>query len=192
MGDSSLQDAGGTVIYETSVKTTKCTILCIIYNDAELMMQNHTFWCRRTAMEKDDLTETQLDAARMIAMGMRFGEIAKALNIDRTTIYRWRKLPKFSSEVSELINAARNTNEERLVRDINQIKDIILETLIDVARYDSSGSARVSAARQLTEMIEKAEDRSNQSHVMEDQSNEIRELLHRIQGKQQNSNEKSA
>ncbi len=131
-------------------------------------------------IEAMELTEIQLKAARMTAMGISFGEIASELNINRTTIYRWRKLPPFSAEISRLVDAAKEENKDLVVRDISEIKDIVLTTLLDVAQYDDSGSARVSAARVLTEMVEKAESRSDKNNVMRDQSDEIKGLLQLI------------
>ena len=124
-----------------------------------------------------ELTETQLTAARMTAMGVSYGEIASKLDVNRTTVYRWRKLPEFSTEVSALVDTVKKENRERVVRDISYIKDIVLDTLLDVAQNDVSGSARVAAARVLTEMMQKAEERSSQNDVMRDQSGEIKDLL---------------
>ena len=131
-----------------------------------------------------ELTELQLRAARMTAMGVSYGEIASKLDVNRTTVYRWRKLPGFSAEVSALVDTVKKENRERVVRDISDIKDIVLDALLDVAQYDVSGSARVSAARVLTEMMQKAEERSNQNDVMRDQSGEIKDLLQLIHSEQ--------
>jgi hypothetical protein len=114
----------------------------------------------------------------MTAMSISFREISTELQINRATVYRWRQLPQFASELSRLVNTAREECKERVIRDISEIKDIVMNTLLDVAQYDTSGSARVSAARALTEMIQKAEDRSDWSDVMRDQSEEIKGLLH--------------
>ena len=137
-------------------------------------------------MGATELTEIQLRAARMTAMGISFNEIAAELAINRTTIYRWRQLPQFATEVTRLANTAKAECRERVIQDISDIKDIVMDTLIDVAQNDSSGSARVSAARTLTEMIQRAEDRSDQSDVMRDQSEDIKGLLQLIQEEQLN------
>ncbi len=131
-----------------------------------------------------ELTAIQLRAARMTAMGISFNEIAAELDINRVTVYRWRQLPQFAEEVSRLVNTAREECKERVIRDISEIKDIVMNTLLDVAQYDTSGSARVAAARTLTEMVQKAEDRSDRSDVMRDQSEEIKGLLQLIQKEQ--------
>jgi len=130
------------------------------------------------------LTEVQLKAVRMVAMGIDFREIASELKVNRTTIYRWRKQPIFSSEVSKLVNTAKEENSDRVIRDISDINDTILTTLLDVAQHDSSGSARVSAARVLLEMSEKAEQRTTNVDVMRDQTDEIKGLLKLIHQKQ--------
>lgn len=142
--------------------------------------------------ENDDLEcsvgldEIQLRAARMIAMGMPYNDIAAQIDVDRTTIYRWRKQPDFSAELSRLGRKASQEGREHLVRDISEINDIILGTLLDVAQNDASGGARVSAARALTELVERAEDRAQRAQydVMRDQSSEIKGLLEEIRAEQ--------
>jgi transposase-like protein len=135
-----------------------------------------------------ELTEIQLRAARLLAMGESHKNISQQLGIDRTTIYRWRKLPTFSAELSQLTEAAMAEGRNRVVRDVTEINDIILSTLVDVAENDASGSARVSAARVLVDMVERAEDRADQAthNVMKDQSGEIRLLLEEIKAQQPN------
>ena len=130
------------------------------------------------------LTETQINVARMIAMGISFDDIAQEFDINRSTIYRWRKLDYFNDEVGRLVDAAQAQSSDRIIRDIEEIKDIVLGTLIDVAQNDSSGSARVSAAKVLSEMIETTEHRVNNDNVMQDQSGEIKKLLQQIQSDQ--------
>ena len=132
-----------------------------------------------------ELTEPQLRAARMIAMGEAYNDIASQLDIDRTTIYRWRKLPLFAAEVKQLIESASQEGRNRIVRDISEINDVVLSTLLDVAQNDASGSARVSASRALTDLVEKAEDRAKHVDydVMRDQSGEIKALLEDIRAR---------
>ena len=137
---------------------------------------------------KKPLDEVQLRAARMIAMGVPYNDIAKQINVTRITLYRWRKLPQFAAELSKLTQEASQESREHLVRDISEINDIILGTLLDVAQNDSSGGARVSAARALSELVERAEERAQQEQydVMRDQSAEIRGLLEDIRSQQSN------
>ena len=130
------------------------------------------------------LTETQINVTRMIAMGVSFDDIAREFGINRSTIYRWRKLDYFNEEIGRLVNTAKAQSSDRIIRDIEEIKDIVLSTLIDVAQNDSSGSARVSAAKVLSDMIETAEHRINNNNVMQDQSGEIKKLLQQIQADQ--------
>jgi hypothetical protein len=154
--------------------------------DVELIQQQ----CPDTPFSTE-LSEPQLRAARMIAMGEPYNDISSQLGIDRTTIYRWRKLPEFSTEVKRLVEAATLEGRKRVVRDVSEINDVILGTLLDVAQNDSSGGARVSAARALTELVERAEDRAQyaQHDVMRDQSVEIRGLLEDIRAEQNQSDQ---
>ena len=132
------------------------------------------------------LTEPQLRAARLISMGEAYNDIATELDIDRVTIYRWRKQPEFAEELSRLTQKASPENSEHLVRDISEINDVILGTLLDVAQNDASGGARVSAARALTELVDRAEERAQraQHDVMRDQSADIKALLENIRSVQ--------
>ena len=143
-----------------------------------------------SSTQERELTEVQLRAARLLAMGESYKNISTQLGVDRTTIYRWRKLPPFSAELSKLTGAAMAEGRDRVVRDVTEINDIILSTLVDVAENDTSGSARVSAARVLVEMVERAEERAAQTDhdVMKDQSTEIRLLLEEIKGQQTSPN----
>ncbi len=141
---------------------------------------------KESSTAEKDLTEIQLRAARLLAMGESYRNISHQLGVDRTTIYRWRKQPKFSVELARLSEAATAEGRDRVVRNVSEINDIILSTLVDVAENDSSGSARVSAARVLVDMVERAEDRASQidHDVMKDQSGEIRLLLEEIREQQ--------
>jgi transposase-like protein len=139
-----------------------------------------------TNLQGKELTEIQLRAARLMAMGESYKHISEQLDIDRTTIYRWRQLPAFSAELSQLTDAATAEGRDRVVRDVSEINDIVLSTLVDVAENDASGSARVSAARVLVDMIERAEERARQTshNIMKDHSGEIRLLLQEIKAQQ--------
>jgi hypothetical protein len=115
-------------------------------------------------------------------MGMGFNEVASELGVSRTTLYRWRKSPTFSDEVTRLIDSASEGVRERVVRDVAEVRDLVPDTLIDVARNSTQDSARVAATRTLGEYMEQAEERArhNQDDVMRDQSGEIKAILEHI------------
>jgi len=85
-------------------------------------------------------------------------------------------------EVSRLMESAREETRERVVRDVSEVQDLVLDTMIDVARNDSSGSARVSAVRALKEYMDQAEERANAAgdDLMSDKSGEINAILEHI------------
>lgn len=132
--------------------------------------------------QKIKFSEPKLRAARMIAMGIPFNDIASELGVARTTLFRWRKQPQFDAEVKKLTDAAAEESHNSVVRDISEIRNVILTTLSDVAQNDISGSARVAAARTLSDLVEKAEERSTRVDydVMRDQTGEIKTLLQEI------------
>ena len=79
--------------------------------------------------------------------------------------------------------SAREEVQERVIRDVAEVKDLVLDTLIDVARNSTRGSRlRVAAARTLGEFMERAEERArhNENDVMRDQSGEIKAILEHI------------
>jgi vacuolar-type H+-ATPase subunit H len=80
------------------------------------------------------------------------------------------------------MDSAREGGRECVVRDVAEVKDLVLDTLIHVARNSTQDSARVSAARTLGEYMERAEERAkqNQDDVMRDQSGEIKAILEHI------------
>ncbi len=137
-----------------------------------------------SGVKKEPLTGGQREALRLMALGMPYKEIYSKLGVDRTTVYRWRRLPEFAAELSRIAEVVKAESTEKVIRDIGEIQDIVLDTLLDVAQHDVSGGARVAAARVLTEMMEKAEARSNQGNIMQDQSEEIKGLLQLIQQEQ--------
>ena len=112
------------------------------------------------------LSEAQLRAARLIAMGMGYKDVATELGVNRTTLYRWRRSPAFSEQVSRLMSSAREGVRERVIRDVAEVKDLVLDTLIDVARNSTQDSARVAAARTLGEFMERAEERADRNRMM--------------------------
>ena len=69
-----------------------------------------------------ELSEEQLRAARLIAMGMGYKDVATELDVNRTTLYRWRKSTAFSDEVARLMESAREGVRERVVRDVAEVK----------------------------------------------------------------------
>ena len=80
------------------------------------------------------------------------------------------------------MESAREETRERVIRDVSEVQDLVLDTLIDVARNDSSGSARVSAARTLKEYMDQADERAKESDNdrMADKSGEIKAILEHI------------
>lgn len=127
------------------------------------------------------LTEKQNQAARLIALGFDYTDISKEIGVGRATLYRWRKKTEFDCLVSELLTASQQQNHQALIRDIDQINELVLSTLQDVAINDSSGSARVAAAKALSDLVVRAEERaSEKDSVMIDQSSEIKKLIAKI------------
>jgi len=128
------------------------------------------------------LSETQMKAASLLALGTPVTDIAAACGVTRMTIHNWRKLPAFRDHLEDLLTQAKEQAGHAIIQDIVEVKELVLGTLIDVARNDSSGSARVAAARTLKEYMDQAEERAKRadSDLMADKSGEIKAILEHI------------
>ena len=89
---------------------------------------------RQCPISKNSLHEKQLAAIEMLAVGRSLGGIAKAVEVDPKTLYRWRK----DDEFLEILNARRREVWGDLVgrlRDLTQPSlEVMAEHLED--RYD--------------------------------------------------------
>jgi DNA-binding CsgD family transcriptional regulator len=70
---------------------------------------------KTTALAKSsDLSEKQNRALDLLAEGMSDTEVATVINIDRRTIYRWRRRPAFRRELQRLRTELREVATDRL------------------------------------------------------------------------------
>ena len=68
----------------------------------------------RTSRDIPGLSERQLRALDLLAEGTSDSQVAITLNVDRRTIYRWRRHPVFRRELDRLISDLRGVAKERL------------------------------------------------------------------------------
>ena len=135
------------------------------------------------------LSETQMKAVSLLALGTPVTDIATACGVTRMTIHNWRKLPAFRDHLEDLLAQAKEQAGHAIIRDIAEVKELVLGTLIDVARNDSSGSARVAAARTLKEYMDEAQRRAQEADndLMADRSGEIKAILEHIKNEKAGS-----
>jgi len=133
-------------------------------------------------LQKSGLTEVQLKAASLLAMGLTTVGAAHECGTSRSTLHLWRKNPAFAAQLDTLLAEAKDAVQETISNDIVQIKDVVLGVLLDVAKNDRSGSARVAAARTLGEYVERHEERAKHADddLMADKSGEIKAILEHI------------
>ena len=77
----------------------------------------------------DDLTPQQEEAALLLAMGVRITTVAKRLNVNRATVWTWKKNESFKKLVSEIsdanMTAARNAGSYMLPKAMRRLAEII-------------------------------------------------------------------
>ncbi len=77
----------------------------------------------------DDLSPTQIQAALLLAAGLRLNTVAKRVGVDRTTLWNWRKTETFQRQVSEFtdanMTAARNAGSYMLPKAMRRLAEII-------------------------------------------------------------------
>jgi len=89
------------------------------------------------------LSPKQARGALMLADGRRRLDIAKALEIDRWTLWSWEKIPAFADRVSEL----RAEAERDLQESLRGARQLAIDTLLnEMTDSDNSGSERIKAA----------------------------------------------
>jgi len=77
-------------------------------------------------VQESGLTEVQLRATSMLAMGCATFEIARECDIDRSTLWLWRKNPAFKAQLDTLLAEAKDRTDEIIPHDITQIKELVL------------------------------------------------------------------
>ena len=77
----------------------------------------------------DDLTPQQLQAALLLANGVRSTAVAKKIGVNRATLWQWRKNETFQRQVSEFASdnmaAARNAGSYLLPRAMRMLAKVI-------------------------------------------------------------------
>ncbi len=99
----------------------------------------------------NELSETQKQAAMLIASGKQQNEIAQILSVAPETISRWRQIPQFEAEINNILRSAADAVRERLRGLASDAVDVIESVLKDPAvpiRY------RVDAAFKLLAMVQ--------------------------------------
>jgi len=95
------------------------------------------------------LRTRQINAARMVAWGRSEKDIEKLLDIDRKTLYRWKKIPEFTIECEKV---GQQQYEEMCYR----MQDIVMssvEAIWSELQNRSKGSQRVQVAMNMLRLL---------------------------------------
>ena len=90
------------------------------------------------------LTPQQESAAEMLAAGRRISAIARALSIDRATLWRWTRLTAFQEAVNVLRRAAWRSAADRMRANTGRAARVLEQILADSG---ADPRVRVAAAR---------------------------------------------
>ncbi|MFO7830171.1 MAG: phBC6A51 family helix-turn-helix protein [Bacteroidales bacterium] len=79
--------------------------------------------------QKEGLIEKQIQAVEMLIAGKNQNEIAQELEIDRTTLYNWRKKLPFQAYYNKLLNEIKENTKESVLSlhetAIQKVKDVL-------------------------------------------------------------------
>ena len=94
---------------------------------------------------ENDLTVTQQKAIRLLLVGTTVAAAARELDIDRTTIYVWRKSNPYFSYV---LNRAQSIQQQALQGDLQDLAATAIDSIRDILTSpDTSAAIRLRAAR---------------------------------------------
>lgn len=103
-----------------------------------------------------DLTDEQLEAARMSASGMRNVDIARKLGRNPSTVSKWKKVPAYAETVRLLHRAANSQAVEdarlartELMRDANRLARAIVVTSVRTLNDDEDGLVSIPAGTEI-------------------------------------------
>ena len=91
----------------------------------------------------DNLNEKQLAAIDLLSCGKSYTAVAKSIDVDRRTIYRWRQNPEFAGTLEERRLELWEEASERLRALVQPSLDVLEHQLND--RYDRARFAAATA-----------------------------------------------
>ena len=95
------------------------------------------------------LNDKQLAAIELLMLGKSYQSIAKAIEVDRKTLYNWRADPEFVGELEQRREELWGDASERLKALVHPSLDVLERQLGD--RYDR---ARFNAATSLLKLVD--------------------------------------
>jgi hypothetical protein len=132
------------------------------------------------------ITQRQRRALDLLVDGATTGELAKALHVDRATVWRWTQDPAFAAELAAMRQERRGAAERRIESLVARALDFL------GAVVDDPGAPVGARVRAAVEIIGRVLPRppSEEPHVSEDREEEIsrrRARLHALQQDEQSA-----
>lgn len=110
---------------------------------------NHEIDRNRTV---STLTNGQRRAARMIALGRKVTEVARALRVRPTTIFQWRKHPEFAAEVERWHREEEDAVRSALFNSFEPMLDVLKGEATNV---EAASMERTVAAKGVIDAVMK-------------------------------------
>ncbi len=120
-------------------------------NDGQIVASQNVPDC---PIEKNRLSDKQLAAIEMLVLGKAFTVVARELDIDRRSLYRWRQDETFCEALNERRRAVWGGAVDRLKDLVHPSLEVLAEHLSD--RYDR---ARFRAASTVLRLVNLKDDK---------------------------------
>ena len=123
----------------------------LISNAPEVSMSENV---RNSPNGENGLNEQQLAAIELLVLGKAVGAVAKTLEIDPRTLYRWRQDELFQSQLDERRARTWGTAIDRLKDLVHPSVEVMAEHLAD--RYDRARFRAASTVLRLVDLKKQA------------------------------------
>jgi len=100
--------------------------------------------------DASDLTGKQLAAIPLLATGSHYTEVARAVGVDKRTVWSWRKKPAFVAALNAEMLSIREAAQARLLSLANKAFDALERTLVET----DNDNARIAAVKLVLERLE--------------------------------------
>lgn len=118
---------------------------------------------------KTYLTAKEQKAVELLAIGKNYNEVAKELNIDRTTLWQWKQKPTFEAYYNSLIKEVKEHTKEKIL----SLYDEALKTVEKCLKSDND-NIKLKTALYLLNKVESLEHGfSDAKEIIKDQCTSI-------------------
>lgn len=111
----------------------------------------------------EELSEKQINAINMLASGKTIDEVAKSLDLNTNTIYRWKKTKTFKTALREQQNLIFNSITLKLA----EMGTEAIKVILDIMKNASSENLRLKASMFIIDKIIQVEDNETINRIDE-------------------------